>query len=71
MSSVDTALTELVREVTDKREFIEGIFAEQGVCVCVYVCVCACMCVCTCDCCVACNGVCVCLFVYLSMCLSV
>ena len=33
MSPVDTALTELVREVTDKREFIEGIFAEQGVCV--------------------------------------
>lgn len=24
-----TALTELVREITDKREFIEGIFAEQ------------------------------------------
>lgn len=47
---IDTALTELVREITDRREFIEGIFAEQSVCVCVcvstytYTCVCALMC---------------------------
>ena len=62
---VDTALTELVKEITDKREFIEGIFAEQSMCV--YVCVCVCVCVCAC----ACVYLNVCIYIHTSVCLTV